>query len=429
MAYTAAVPEDQRSTGTGRYRWVICALLFFATAINYMDRQILGLLAPLLQSKIGWNEAQYGYIVAGFQAAYAIGLLTMGALVDRLGVKISYAVALTLWTLASVAHAAVRTPLGFGVVRFALGLGESGNFPAAIKTVAEWFPKKERALATGIFNSGSNAGATLAPLFIPALAVHYGWQSAFIVTGLFSAVWIVCWLVTYRSPEEHPRVSAAELEYIRSDPEVAGAKIPWVDLLGYRQTWAVVIGRFLTDPIWWFFLFWLPKYFSSAHGISLIGLALPLIVIYNAASVGSIFGGWLAARLLQAGWTVNRARKTAMLVCACAVMPVVFAGNIQSLWGAIALVSVAAAGHQGWSANLYTMVSDVFPKRAVGSVVGMSGFGGAIGGLLIAGFTGLLLQATHSYVAIFVIAGFAYVTALFIIDRLIPNLEPAAIVG
>jgi MFS transporter, ACS family, hexuronate transporter len=427
MPSTVSAAEGHGSSGIGRYRWVICALLFFATAINYMDRQILGLLAPLLQSKIGWNEAQYGYIVVGFQAAYAIGLLTMGALVDRWGVKISYAAALTVWTLASVAHAAVRTPLGFGVVRFALGLGESGNFPAAIKAVAEWFPKKERALATGIFNSGSNLGATLSPLFIPVLAVHYGWQSAFIATGLFSAVWIVCWLTIYRSPDENPRLSAAELDYIRSDPQDAGAKIPWVTLLGYRQTWAVVIGRFLTDPIWWFFLFWLPKYFSSAHGISLVGLALPLIVIYNSASVGSIFGGWLVARLLAAGWTVNRARKTTMLLCACAVVPVVLAGKIQSLWGAIALVSVAAAAHQGWSANLYTMVSDVFPKQAVGSVVGLSGFGGAIGGLLIAGFTGLLLQATHSYVVIFGIAGFAYVTALAIIHAILPRLQPAVI--
>jgi ACS family hexuronate transporter-like MFS transporter len=422
---TQVVVADDAPLKLGRRRWMICALLFFATTINYVDRQVLGLLAPLLQSKIGWNEIQYGYIVTAFQAAYAIGLVLMGQLIDRIGTRIGYAVAISLWSLAAMAHALVRSALGFGVVRFALGLGESGNFPAAIKTIAEWFPKKERALATGIFNSGTNIGATIAPLAVPWIAVHLGWQFAFLFTGVFSAVWVVCWLVMYRKPQEHPRLSSAELKHIQSDPVEATAKIPWLQLFPHSQTWAFTVGKFLTDPIWWFFLFWLPKFLARNHGLSLTGLGLPLIVIYNSATLGSIFGGWLPARLLRLGWTVNRARKTAMLVCAVAVVPIIAAASVRNLWGAVALISLATAAHQGWSANLFTLASDMFPRRAVASVVGIGGCAGAIGGMCIATFTGFLLQLTGSYVPVFILSGSAYLTALLIIQLLAPRLEPA----
>lgn len=410
----------------GRRRWMICALLFFATTINYTDRQVLGLLAPMLQTKIGWSEAQYAYIGTSFLIAYAFGLLFMGGLIDRVGTRFGYAFAITIWSLAAVSHALVRSVLGFGVVRFALGFGESGNFPAAIKTIAEWFPKRERALATGIFNSGSNAGATIAPLVVPWIALRLGWQYAFLFTGAFSAIWIVCWLTLYRRPHEEKRLSPQELSHILSDPLESVAKMSWAHLLTYRQTWTFVVGKFLTDPIWWFFLFWLPKFLSTTHRVSLLGLGLPLILIYNSATVGSIFGGWLPARLIKAGLTVNRARKTAMLVCAISVVPVMLASRIQSLWGAVAVISLAAAAHQGWSANMYTVASDLFPRNAVASVVGIGSFFGTIGGALIATLTGFLLQATHSYLPIFLIAGSVYLIALALIQSLSPRLQPVS---
>jgi ACS family hexuronate transporter-like MFS transporter len=410
----------------GRRRWLICALLFFATTINYADRQVLGLLAPLLQVRIGWDEKQYAYIGTAFLIAYAIGLPLMGWFIDRVGTRTGYATAIAIWSVAAMAHSLVRSALGFGIVRFALGLGESGNFPAAIKTVAEWFPKKERALATGIFNSGTNAGATIAPLTVPWIALRFGWQFAFLFTGAFSAVWILCWLTLYQKPQQDARLSPAELTYILSDPAETGAPRTWASLLVHRQTWAFLLGKFLTDPIWWFFLFWLPKFFSTVHGVSLMRLGLPLVIIYNCATVGSVLGGWLPARFLKAGWSVNRARKTAMLICAMVVVPVVLAAKIHSLWGAILVISMAAAAHQGWSANLFTLVSDLFPKNAVASVVGIGSFGGAIGGALIATFTGFLLQLTHSYVPIFFIAGFIYLVALLVIHSLTPRLEPIA---
>ncbi len=425
MNLLPANPEPEISPEKiGRYRWTICALLFFATTINYIDRQVLGLLAPLLQSKIGWNEIQYGYIVTAFQGAYALGLLFMGRLIDRIGTRLGYALAITIWSLAAMSHALVRTAFGFGIARFALGLGESGNFPAAVKTVAEWFPKKERALATGIFNSGTNIGSTVGPLVVPWIAVRLGWQFAFLFTGLFSAIWIVCWLTVYRKPAEHPKLLRPEFNYIHSDAAESATTIAWSRLLVYRQTWALILGKFLTDPIWWFFLFWLPKFLATDHHLSLTGLGLPLVVIYNAATIGSIYGGYLPAKFLKAGWTPNRARKTAMLICALAVVPIVAAASVHSLWAAVALISLATAAHQGWSANIYTLASDLFPKRAVGSVVGMGGFGGAVGGMVIATFTGFLLQITHSYVPLFAIAGSAYLIALLIIQLLAPKLQP-----
>ena len=399
------------------YRWRICALLFFATTINYIDRQVLGVLAPYLQPIIGWNEIQYGYIVTSFQAAYAIGLLIVGGVIDRLGARIGYAIAISIWSLAAVGHALVQSVMGFVVARFALGLGESANFPAAIKTVAEWFPRKERALATGIFNSGSNVGAIVAPLAVPWITLRLGWHWAFVFTGFFSAAWLIAWLAIYR-PGMAP---------VQSDVEESAIRIPWAHLLVYRQTWAFLLGKFITDPVWWFLIFRLPKFMNSEHGLTLTDLGPPLVAIYLMADCGSIAGGWIASVFLKRGWSANRARKSAMLICASAVVPVMFAAEARNLWVAVALIGLAAASHQGWSANLYTLVSDTFPQRAVASVVGIGGFGGAVSGMLVATFTGFLLQFTGSYVPLFVMAGSAYLLALAVIHTLIPKLEPADI--
>lgn len=426
----AAIAASEGIVGrVGRYRWVICALLFFATTINYIDRQVLGILATDENFKrtIGWSEAEYGYVTTAFQAAYAIGLLLVGYLMDRFGTRKGFSFAIVFWSVAAMAHALARSALGFGVVRFALGLGEAGNFPASIKTVAEWFPKKERALATGIFNSGSNVGAIMAPLAVPFIAVTYGWQWAFIITGLLGFIWLVFWLMVYRRPEEHPKLSPAELAYIQSDPAEPVTKIPWARLLPHRQTWAFAIGKFLTDPIWWVYLFWLPKFLNTNYGLNITQIGLPLVVIYVAADVGSIGGGWLSGSFIRRGWSVNRARKTAMLICALAVVPIIFAARASNLWVAVGLVSLAAAAHQGWSANLFTMTSDMFPRRAVGSVVGIGGMAGSIGGMLIATTVGLILQYTGSYVPIFIIAGSAYLVAITVIHLLAPRLEPASV--
>ena len=409
----------------GRYRWRICALLLFATTINYIDRQVLGMLATDLQKAIGWNEQQYSAIVAAFQIAYAIGLVTAGAVIDKLGTRVGYALAICVWSIAAMSHSLAATVVGFAIARFALGLGEAGNFPAAIKTVAEWFPRRERAFATGIFNAGSNVGVIVAAAVVPIIAVTWGWRAAFLFTGLLSATWLVAWLTIYRVPEQHPRLSKGELEYIRSDREEATTKTPWRHLLGHRQTWAFVLAKFMTDPIWWFFLFWLPKFLNSEYQLTITGLGLPLIVIYLLADVGSIGGGWLAGRFIKLGWSTNRARKTAMLICALCVVPIVFASQAGNLWVAVLLIGLATAGHQGWSANLFTLTSDMFPRQAVASVVGIGGLGGAVGGAMIAAFVGFLLETTGSYVPVFILAGSAYLLALLVVHLLAPRLEPA----
>ena len=390
-----------------------------------MDRQVLGILAPELEKSIGWNEVQYGYIVTAFQASYAIFLLLGGGLMDRLGTRKGYSLAVLVWSAASMAHALARSAFGFGLARFALGAGEAGNFPAAIKTVTEWFPKKERALAIGIFNSGTNVGAVIAPLAVPWIAIHYGWRWAFLSTGLLDLVWLACWLATYHRPEEQPRLSHAEFDYIRSgqSPEPR-TRIPWSRLFPYRQTWAFAAGKFLTDPIWWFYLFWLPKFLNQTQGLSLARIGLPLVVIYLAADAGSIAGGWLSSSLLKRGWSVNHARKTSLLICACAVTPVFFASMTSHLWVIVALVGLATAGHQGWSANLFATTGDMFPEQAVGSVVGIGGMMGAIGGMLLAAGAGLILQMTGSYVPMFVMASLAYLVALALIQIAAPKLEP-----
>lgn len=408
----------------GHQRWLVCGLLFFAATINYMDRQVIGLLKPTLQAQLGWSEVGYGNIVVAFQLAYAIGLLVMGRLMDWLGTRKGFSLAVLLWSAAAMAHAAARSVVQFAAARFMLGLGESGNFPAAIKTVAEWFPKRERALATGLFNSGANIGAIVTPLVIPWLTYRFGWQMAFIATGGLGFLWVVAWLVFYRRPEEAARLSAAELAYIRSDaaePEMA--KVPWRAILGQRQAWAIAVGRLFTDPVWYIYLFWVPDFLSRTHHVSLRDMALPLFVIYTGASVGSIAGGWLSSALLRHGWSLNRSRKTALLVCAIAVVPVVFAAFAHSLWTTALLVALAAGAHQGWSANMYTLASDMFPRAAVGSVVGFASMVGSVGAMFAAEAVGLILQWTGSYVIVFVIAGSSYLVAFALVQLLAPEVK------
>ena len=412
----------------GRYRWVICGLLFFATTVNYVDRQVLGILSKDLKAAIGWTEVDYGNIVAAFNAAYAFGLLLAGRLMDRIGTRAGYALAIVWWSLAAMGHALARTPFGFGVARAALGIGEAGNFPAAIKTVAEWFPKKERAFATGIFNAGSNVGAIVAPLTVPWIAMHMGWRWAFILTGAIGFVWLLFWLPVYKRPELHPKVSQAELAHIQSDPpDPPAVKLPWLSLIPHRQTSAFAIGKYLTDPIWWFYLYWIPGFLRDNHGLDLTTIGPPLIAIYLIADIGSIGGGWLSSTFIKHGWSINRSRKTAMLICALAVTPIIFAANVKNLWVAVALIGLAAAAHQGWSCNLFTTTSDMFPRQAVGSVVGIGGMAGALGGATMAVATGYILQSTgQNYSIVFMIAGTAYLVALLVIHLLAPNLEPVA---
>jgi len=408
----------------GHCRWVICGLLFFAATVNYIDRQVIGLLKPTLQAELHWDEIDYSNIVFAFQLAYAAGLLLVGRVMDWLGTRRGFSLSVFLWSLAAMAHALVRSVFGFGAARFALGLGESGSFPASIKAVAEWFPKRERALATGIFNSGTNLGAIITPLLVPWITLRYGWPAAFIATGAIGLLWIALWLAFYRTPEKHTTVTAAELTYIRSDPGDSAVPIKWTQLIGHSQIWAFAVGKFLTDPVWWLYLFWLPDFLYRNHHVKLQGMVLPLIVIYNAATVGSVAGGWLSSSLIGRGWTVNKGRKTAMLVCAICVVPIVLASRISGLWPSVALIGLAAAAHQGWSANIFTIASDMFPRRAVGSVVGFGGMAGAVGGMLIAKVVGYLLQWTGSYFVVFLMAGSAYLIALLCIHVLAPKLSP-----
>jgi ACS family hexuronate transporter-like MFS transporter len=392
-----------------------------------MDRQVLGVLKTTLQHDFGWNEIDYSNLVFAFQAAYALGMVVVGRLIDRLGTRLGYALAMVFWSLASMAHAFAGSLAGFAIARASLGFGEAGIFPASIKTVAEWFPKKERALATGIFNAGTNIGAIATPFIVPWITVHWGWRWAFILTGALGFVWLVFWLWLYRKPEGHPRLSKAELDYIRSDPADPTGKIKWIRLLSYRQTWTFMLGKFMTDPIWWFYLFWVPDFLQRQHGLALMQIGAPIMVIYLIADVGSVAGGWLSSWLIHHGRSVNFARKTALLICAVSVVPIAFAYRVESMWGAVLLVGLAAAAHQGFSANLYTLTSDMFPSRAVGSVVGIGGMAGAIGGMLIAKIVGYALQWTGSYKIPFFMAGSAYLLAVGVIHLLSPRLDPASI--
>src|SRR5882762_7799054 len=397
------------------YRWTVCALLFVVTTINYIDRQVLGILAPTLQHDLGWSEAAYGDVVSWFSLPYAFAFLAAGRLFDRIGVRRGFAAAVIAWSLAAMAHAFARTTALFSAARALLGVAESANFPGAIKAVAEWFPKKERALATGIFNAGTNTGAIITPLLVPWIALTWGWQWAFIATGALGFLWLFLWLALYRSPpaDAHP-----------DEPDQP--PVPWIRLLSVRQTWAIVVGKLMADPIWWFYLYWMPKFLDAKYGIKLAQVALPLIVVYLVADVGSIAGGWLSSGLIKRGWTVNRARKTAMLMMALLIVPTALAPRVGSLWGAVLIISLAAAAHQGWSANVYTLASDMFPPSAVASISGIGGFAGAMGGVLFQWLTGHILDATGSnYASIFAVCGFAYVTAWTLIHILAPRLEPA----
>jgi ACS family hexuronate transporter-like MFS transporter len=421
MANTDAADKPR-----GRFRWTVCALLFTAATINYIDRQVIGILAPHLQKIFGWSEIDYGYIVTAFQAAYAIGLAVFGRLVDRFGTRLGYTAAILFWSLAAMAHAAARSAVGFGIARFALGLGESGNFPTAIKSVAEWFPKRERAFATGIFNAGTNVGALIAPAVVPWLTIKFGWPAAFIATRALGIVWIIFWLALYEIPERKRGLDPRELAYIQSDPaETSTEKIPWLKLLRYRQTWAFVLGKFLTDPIWWFYLYWLAKFLNARFGLTLSGLSLPLIAVYLMTDVGSVGGGWASSALIKRGHSVNVARKRVMLASALLVVPVIAAPKSTTVFMAVLLIGIAASAHQAWSANIFTFVSDMFPKRAVGSVTGLGGAAGAAGGMLFASSAGHIIEKTGSYTILFLISGSAYLLALLIIHLLAPRLKPA----
>ena len=410
------------SAKIGNYRWRIVVLLFFATTINYVDRQVLGILAPQLQLQFGWSEADYGFIIIAFQAAYAIGLISMGTLLDKIGTRLGFIVSVALLSVAGMFHAAFSTVMAFAVARFGLGIGASANFPAAVKTTAEWFPKKERAMATGMFNTGSNLGAILTPLVVPVIALKWGWQWAFISAGALGFVWLIFWMITYRKPEENKKLTGSELNYILQDEkEPETKKLPWKSIISYKQTWGICLARFLTDPIWWFFLYWLPKYLNSNYHIDLTKIGLPLVVIYVVSMGGSVFGGWLSSFLIKRGNNPLAARKLTIFFMALLVVPIFFTSFTSNMWLAVVLISMATFAHQGYAANIFTIVSDIYPKNAVGSVTGLSGFAGAIGGVLFSGAVGLILQITDIYYVIFAMASLAYLLCWLSLYLLVPS--------
>ncbi len=406
----------------GRYRWGIVALLFMATVINYVDRQMIGVLKPTLSKDLGWTETDFANVIFFFQMAYAIGYIGFGRIVDVIGARMGYAVAFVVWQIAHIAHGGAYSVTQFAMARFGLGIGEAGNFPAGIKAVTEWFPAKERAFAIGVFNAGANVGAIITPLAVPALTVAYGWRMAFVVTGFVSLVWLVAWLAFYRSPREHRTVSSGELAWIEQDPADPVQPLPWRRLIAKRETWAYALGKFCIDPIWWFFLFWLPGYLGDRYDLDLLSFGPPLVAIYLLSDLGSVAGGWLSSRLIARGRTVNYARKVTMLVCAFAVLPVLFAQSIDNLWVAVLVIGIATAAHQAFSANLYTLPSDLFPRAAVGSVVGIGGTVGAVGGMLMAKYAGYVLDGIGSYAPLFFVAGSAYFVALALVHVLSPRL-------
>jgi MFS transporter, ACS family, hexuronate transporter len=417
---------DPPAARVGRYRWMICGLLFAATAINYIDRQTIGVLKPTLQAELKWTESSYADIVFWFQCAYAIGYLGFGPIIDRIGARLGYAVAFTVWTLAHIAHGFVHSITQFALVRFTLGLGESGSFPSSLKAVSEWFPQKERAFAVGVFNAGSNIGAIVTPLVVPAITLAWGWRAAFVATGIATSVWLIAWLAVYRSPADHKKVSPGELAYIHSGEDGAAPKVSlpvsWLRLLRLRETWAYALGKFLTDPIWWLYLFWLPDFLSKRYNLDLKSFGPPLVAIYVLSDIGSVAGGWGSSKLMQSGRTANVARKTTMLICALAVTPIVFAQFVSHLWLAVAIIGLATAAHQAWSANLMTLPSDLFPRIAVGSIVGIGGTAGALGGMLMSKYNGYILDVFGSYQPIFALAGGAYIAGIAVIHFLSPRL-------
>jgi ACS family hexuronate transporter-like MFS transporter len=411
----------------GRYRWVIVALLFAATAINYIDRQMIGVLKPTLSEEFGWSESDFAQIVFWFQVAYAIGYISFGRVVDVVGARLGYAIAIVVWTVSHTAHGFASGVASFAAARFGLGIGESGNFPAGIRAVTDWFPQRERAFAIGLFNAGANVGAIITPLLVPALVLAFGWRAAFFLTGLFGIAWLIVWWVVYRHPAEHKRVGAAELAWIQQDPADPVEKITWSRLVRKRETWAYALGKFLIDPIWWFFLFWLPGYLFERYDMDLATFGLPLAAIYLISDGGSVLGGWMSSRLMRAGYTANVARKATMAFWAVCVFPIWFAQDIASVWGAVLVIGLATAAHQAFSANLYTLPSDIFPRAAVGSVIGIGGTVGALGGMGMALFTGYILDATGSYEVLFAICASAYVLALLVVHLLSPRLAPVRV--
>ncbi len=420
---TAETGMAAATARTGRYRWVIVAMLFAATAINYIDRQMIGVLKPTLQGEFGWSEKDFAGIIFWFQLAYAIGYLAFGKVVDTIGARLGYTVAIVVWTISHMAHGLASGITSFALARFGLGIGESGNFPAGIKAVTEWFPQRERAYAIGLFNAGANVGAIITPLLVPFLVLAFDWRAAFYITGIFGIIWLAAWLMIYRHPAEHPRVSAGELAYIQQDPADPVEPMSWGRVATIRETWAYALGKFFIDPIWWFFLFWLPGYLFERYDLDLKTFGLPLAAIYLISDFGSIAGGWMSSKLIAAGKTPNYARKLTMFVCAVCVLPIFFAQGISSVWGAVAVIGLATAAHQAFSANLYTLPSDIFPRGAVGSVIGIGGTVGAIGGMGMALFTGYILDATNNnYSILFAIAGSAYFVALAAVHLLSPRL-------
>lgn len=408
----------------GKIRWIICALLFAAVVLSYIDRLVLSVLKPTLQAQYGWSETGYGDVVFWFQAFYGIGFLFFGRLIDKVGAKIGYLLAMSLWTVSHMAHALVTTTTGFALARIPMALGESGTYPAALAAASEWFPKRERALAIGIFNAGANVGAVVTPLIVPMLTLALGWQSAFWATGLLNLVWIAAWVLLYRRPREHPRITAEEVAYIESDPPIEQVPVPWRRLLGTRQAWAYMAGRFLIDPVWWMFLFWLPDFLHRQYGIDLKGYGPPLVAVYVIADIGSILGGWASSRMLSRGFSTNRARKLAMLGCAVVVIPVAFAAWAPNAVIAVALIGLACAGHQGFSSNLFAMPADLYPRWAQGSVVGLGGFAGAVGGMLMSKYAGWVLETVGSYTPIFLFCGVAYLLALLVVHLINPSYAP-----
>jgi len=421
---------------SGRYRWVILTLLFFATTINYIDRQVIGLLKDNLAKDFNWSEKDYSNIVMAFSAAYAIGLLGFGRLIDKIGTRLGYTISIIIWSIAAMMHAFAKSTFGFGVARTALGLGEAGNFPAAIRAVAEWFPKKDRALATGIFNSGTNIAAIIGPPVIAWIFVSYGWRQAFIWTGSLGFIWLIFWLYFYEIPARQKRLTKEEFDYIHSDTteNATNNKISWFKILSIRQTWAFVLGKFLTDPIWWFYLFWIPSYFNTTYSLDIKKSAVYVSTVYVVAGFGSILGGHLSGWFIKKGWPVFKARKTAMFIFACCVVPIMLVRFTSDIWVAVALISLAAAAHQAWSANIFTTASDMFPKKAVSSVVGIGGMAGSVGGILFPLLIGILLDHFKSlhilstgYNIIFIICGSAYLLAWLIMHFLSPQMKQVEI--
>lgn len=414
-------------------RWGIVALLFCATTINYIDRQVIGLLKPMLQADLGWTEADFGYIITVFNAAYAVGMVVGGSMLDRFGTKIGYSITIFIWSLGGMLHAAVRSVAGFAVMRAILGVGEAGNFPAAVKTTAEWFPKRDRAFATGVFNSGSTIGAIIAPFIVAVIAETWGWQMAFLITGAAGFVWIVAWLLYYNAPEKHKGVNKAELEYITASPtltqEGTGGKeggSSWFSLFKHSQTYGIFLGRFVTDWVWWFFLFWIPDYIMKTHDIDLKATALPLVIIYLIANCGGLAGGAVSSQFIKAGKSVDFARKTTILIFGCLVLLLNLVPYVSNMWIMAVLIGIAASTHQAWASNIFTIVSDIYPKHLVASMTGISSVGGAIGGALGASFVGLILQYTGSYTPVFVIASCMYLLAWLLLKIFVRKIEPLA---